>query len=183
MGAVVIYAIFDTETTGLILPSQMPLERQPRIIEFAGVHLDSVTWEITREFVALYNPGVALSPKITKITGLRDGDLEGKGSFDCQDILDFFAGADRAVAHNFTFDHGMLEIEFLHQKYDLNIPAFDAPLCTVEKTEHLTGSRLTLGKLHAYLFGDDFKGAHRALVDVKALAKIVQALTEKGLFP
>ena len=178
-----IYAIFDTETTGLILPSQMPLERQPRIIEFAGVHLDSVTWEITREFTKLYDPCVPLSQKITKITGLRDSDLVGQSLFYCDDVVDFFSGADRAVAHNFSFDLGMLEIEFKIARRKIIIPALEHPLCTVEKTEHLTGSRLTLGKLHAYLFGDDFKGAHRALVDVKALAKIVQALTEKGIFP
>lgn len=178
-----IYAIFDTETTGLILPSHMPIERQPRIIEFAGVHLDTITWEITREFSYLYDPCVPLSQKITKITGLKDSDLVGKPLFGCDEIIDFFEGADRAVAHNFSFDYGMLEIEFKIAGRELKIPALEAPICTVEKTEHITGSRLTLTKLHAYLFGDDFKGAHRALVDVKALARIVQALTEKGLLP
>lgn len=176
-----IYAIFDTETTGLILP-HAPIEKQPRCIEFAGVFLDTDTWGITKEFNKLYNPEVNLSKKITQITGLKDEDLVDMGPFVPQEIIDFFLGADRSAAHNFTFDYDILGLEFQRAGVLLSqIGALQNPLCTVEATEYLTGVRLKLGELYQYLFQEKFKGAHRAMFDVKALAKCIEELTKRGL--
>ena len=35
--------MFDTETTGLLLPEGAPLENQPQIIEFAAIAMDNTS--------------------------------------------------------------------------------------------------------------------------------------------
>ncbi len=49
------FVVFDTETTGLLQPSNSPLSMQPKIIEFYGVRLNT-DFEILHEFNELIYP-------------------------------------------------------------------------------------------------------------------------------
>lgn len=172
--------IFDTETTGLLLPELSPLSSQPSIIEFAGVVVDEND-EIIEEIEFLCNPGFKISDEITRITGIRQEQLVDQSPFKEheQKVRDFIGGCDAVVAHNLKFDFGMVmnELKRCGTEGELNWPE---KICTVEKTLIIKGHRLSLSKLHAHLFGTPFDGAHRAMVDVKALTRCFIEIRNKG---
>ena len=178
--------IFDTETTGLVKNSLVPLQHQPRIIEFCGFLVDdSLGYEpeeaVIDEVEFLCNPGVPIDPVITRITGIKPEDVEGKAMFSeyADQVLEKIGAADAAVAHNLSFDMALVEADLLRCSAD----AFLWPhrlFCTVEQTEWIKGHRLSLGALHEELFGEPFKGAHRARTDVMALTKCYLELRKRG---
>jgi len=51
--------VLDTETTALIKNKLQPLDRQPRIIEFFALSLDSAGEELDT-FSYLFNPGIKM---------------------------------------------------------------------------------------------------------------------------
>lgn len=162
--------IFDTETTGLISNELLPLEAQPRVIEFFGVIVDDKGKELDRlEFLS--NPGFKLDPIITKITGLTDSDLKGEKPFkeNWPALKKLFSKANAVVAHNLSFDISILNFEA--KRLGEEIPWPNIKICTVEKSEWLKGHRLNLTALHEELFGEPFTGSHRAKEDVLALKR------------
>lgn len=175
-----IVAIFDTETTGLIKNSRLALDKQPSVIEFYGELVDDATGEVKKEVEFLAYPGFPLEPIITQITGLTDADLINQPKFavNIHRVVDFFAGAEEAVAHNLQYDRGMIGFEMARAGIDFVWPA--KLTCTVQRTEHLKGHRLNLSKLHELLFGQPFDGAHRAREDVKALTRCFLELRKRG---
>lgn len=176
-----LWLIFDTETTGLVNDATSDVSQQPHVIEFAGVHMDGAG-EIVKEISVLFKPPIPKLPEvITKITGLTDEDLKDKPSFNC-DVVDKFVNAEgvtTAVAHNFSFDQSMLSFEFIRAGRQMVWPA--RKICTVEASMAIRGRRMKLGDLHREFFGEGIVGAHRALADVKALARIVQFMRVKGM--
>lgn len=174
--------IFDTETTGLVEPEPIPLDKQPQIIEFAGIKLDKDLNEIDRlEF--LVDPGVQITPLITKITGINSAMVKGQGDFASHfhKLQDFFVGVKEYVAHNLMFDHDMLSFELRRIDALTQFPWPPVRTCTVEDTHHLNGYRLNLTKLHKYCFDKEFKNAHRAMPDVEALTNCYIHLKKKEL--
>src|SRR4051812_6260290 len=174
--------IFDTETTGLPKPTVVPLDQQPHIIEFAAVKLSDKTLHETDRVTFLVNPGVPLEPIITKITGLRDSDLKNEKPFSARylELVRFFLGEEMLIAHNAPFDVALLTFEL--QRLDM-LTKFPWPfrhVCTVERTQHLTGSYMKLEKLYTHLFGRDPEQKHRAMGDVELLMDVVRELRRKG---
>ena len=165
--------VFDTETTGLLAPRAARISRQPSIIEFYGEIIDG------DEIHYLFNPEMKLPHFITTITGLRDNDLKDKPPFRsrAKKIVDFIERADIIVAHNLSFDKGIIDINLERAKLDP--PKWPRGICTVEATEHLYGRRMSLTDLYVDVFGQGFK-AHRAKEDVKALIKVFEKLLEDG---
>ena len=174
------WCLFDTETTGLIKNGLVPLDRQPQVIEFYGMHINE-KGEVLKELELLVDPGKPLEPIITKITALRDADLRGKPSFRAvaDQIAAFIEEAQSVVAHNLSYDLGVLNFEYQRLKRTLAWPM--SRICTVEQTEHLKGFRLSLSKLHIELFGEDFPQAHRARNDVAALQRCFVELKKRDL--
>ena len=172
--------IFDTETTGLTLPSNAELAAQPRVIEFYGVLIDHKKKAPLETLEGLYSPGHRLAPKITKITGIRDGDLDGKPKFRTllPELERVLLLADRVVAHNLTFDMAVLDYEATRADLSLSWPA--ELICTVEATEYVTGFRLNLGALYERLFAEPMPNAHRAGADVTALVRVYRQLVKNG---
>jgi DNA polymerase III epsilon subunit-like protein len=166
-----IAAIFDTETSGLISTTLLPLAKQPKVIEFYGCTVDTETGAIRGELEFLCDPLEKLDPKVIEITGLKNEDLKGQPSF-CSfeaKVRGFFEEADAAVAHNLSFDQEMINLEFKRCGSEMVWPR--RMICTVQESEHYTGTRLRLTDLHKHLFGEPFEGAHRARVDVAALTR------------
>lgn len=166
-----IAAIFDTETTGLIKNSAQPLAKQPHIIEFSGLLVDTETDEELGALDFLCDPGIAITAEITKITGITQAMVKGTKPFaDRQKEVDaFFAQANAVAAHNLSYDQSMVEFEVARQGKLFAWP--ERRICTVEATEHLKGHRLSLAALHELLFGETFADAHRAKNDVAALRR------------
>ena len=165
--------IFDTETTGLLLPSKAPLRKQPFIIELGAIAVDETGAEL-RELSQLLDPTLILDPKITKITGIQQSDLEGKPTFAefLPQLREFFAGADALICHNAPFDVGMLKNELRRAECE-DFPWPKQTVCTVQEYVHLFGRRAKLTELYERVIGRPLAQTHRALDDVRALRDIL----------
>lgn len=172
--------IYDVETTGLVKNSLIPIQSQPRIIELFGHTVEDSTGEVLDELEFFCTPGIDLDPMITRITGIKPEDLKDANPFRfySQRVCQMIAAADAVVAHNLSFDMALVEADC--QRCML-LPDWPARLvCTVEATEWIKGHRLSLGALHEELFGEPFKGAHRARTDVEALTRCYLELRKRG---
>lgn len=164
--------VVDTETTGLLLPSASPIEKQPKIIELCIIRVENGTE--TEKHDWLINPGEPISEEITKITGITNDMLIGKPSF-CDlvpEIRAAFAGADNFIAHNAPFDAEIIRNELRRN----GIEYFVWPeniLCTVNEYKHEYGRRMKLTELYERKIGKPLLQTHRALDDVKALIEIL----------
>lgn len=176
--------LFDTETTGLVNPTLVPLDQQPEIIELGAVKLDDATLEEVEYFTALVKPKrLPLDPKITQITGLTSFDLQDQKPFAAYylPLCQFFLGEHVLVGHNLDFDRSLLWFEL--QRID-KVRQFPWPYvhqCTVELTFHLNGYRLSQDKLYQHYCQKPPSGAHRALADVRNLADVVRLMRAEGL--
>jgi len=168
--------IFDTETTGLLQPENSDLTMQPKIIEFYGVKINE-EFEIQDELDILIDPEEPISKLITDITGITNSMVKGKKTFAFAEpyIRQFFENTDISVAHNHSFDSGMLDSEC--KRFHKERPRAKHEICTVEATMSLTGHRLSLKRLHWMLLQKEFK-PHRAKEDVYALVRCFHNLTE-----
>jgi len=172
------HLIFATETTGL--PRNTIAQKQPRVIEFAGIIWDDDTND-EQEHVWLFNPGIPIPPEAIKISHITDEMVKDAPAFadKAPAIRALLVLADVVVAHNLFFDMHMLANEFRRaETADVKWPK---GVCTVEATEHIQGHRLNLASLHRVLFNEDFKGAHRAIEDVRALLRCYRELIKRGV--
>ena len=173
--------VFDLETTGLPLAEGADLNLQPRITEFGAIKLDEDLKEIdVIEF--LVNPGIPLDPKITKITGLTDDMLKDQKPFIARldQIVDFFLGERILVAHNLPFDRAILKFELERVGRILSFPWPPEQICPVEVGETVWNKKRKLGDIYLEVTGQEHKGAHRAIADVRALIEIVKWYKKEG---
>ena len=171
--------VLDTETTALIKNKLQPLDRQPRIIEFFALSLDSAGEEMDT-FSYLFNPGIKIDEKITEITGIKQEMLDDQKPFSsiAQHILEVIEVHDEIVAHNMSYDKAVIDFEMKRLGKKVRWPEL---ICTVESTEYMKGHRMNLRSLHEFLFGEPFENAHRAENDVRATAKCFLELRKMGV--
>ncbi len=165
--------IFDTETTGLLLPSSAPLEKQPRIIELGiAVVIDG---KLASEHNWLINPEMEISAEITKITGITNEDLVGKPLFRqlLGEIEEVFGGSDYGFAHNAPFDVGMLTNE-LKRCGRTGFPWPTEIICTAQEYTPMMGKRPRLINLYEYVMGRPLAQTHRASDDAMAVFEVLQ---------
>lgn len=167
--------VFDTETTGITLPSVSDLSSQPRIIELGAVKV--VDGKRVAELSQKLNPEIPLEEVITKITGLTDADLADQPNF--KDFLPqaraFFADVDVLVAHNAPFDEAMLLNELRRVDALGDFPMPPLVLCSLQEYWHLFGRPMKLLELYEHVLGKPLAQTHRALDDVNALLEILDA--------
>lgn len=180
--------LFDTETSGLVKNRTIKLEMQPEVIEFYACSINLKTGKITKELDYLIKPSKPLDDRpapgskktISQITGITNEMLNDAPPFKdvAKSIFKLLESAPMVIAHNARFDCDMIEIEAQRLGMEIHWPRV---LCTVEQTIALKGFRLSLSKLHEELFGEPFDGAHRAKVDVAALARCCKELLKRGV--
>ncbi len=169
---------FDTETTGLLQPSAVNINAQPKIIEICCFRTDE-NFNVKDKFSQLINPGFPIKDEITRITGITNENLKGKPSFVevFSRLQDLFLGVENIVAHNLPFDRDILKYELMRIDALLKFPWPPNHICTVEKSFTIHGHRMSLTRLHNHAFGEGFN-AHRAEDDVKALVRCFNWLLE-----
>lgn len=159
------YVVFDTETTGLDLSTD-------NIIEISAIKY--INNKKVDEFSCLVNPNRTLDTFITKLTGIKQSDLNDKPTIE-KIIPDFFNFIEdlTLVAHNAPYDIKMLACEC----YRNNIKLCDNKIIdtvTLAKRiiprERVNDYKLTT--LKEYL-GLNFK-SHRALDDCETCARVYQ---------
>lgn len=175
-------ALFDTETTDLMPNSVIAMEHRPHVIEFYGMilELQGDAWTKVAELEFFCKPPVQITEEVQRITGIKPEDVRDAPRFSekADALRAFFEDADLAVAHNLSYDMGVINTEM--ERLGLMMEWPRDKLCTVEATEHLKGYRLKLSDLHEHLFGEPFSGAHRARVDVEAMGRCFVKLWEDG---
>ena len=163
--------IFDVETTGK--------SNLDRIIQFSGVTLNPVTWEIVDSDSFYVNVGRKLSQTIIDITGITDEQLEQEGipeSEAYQRIHDFL-GEEAVSGYNVSFDIG--KVNTLFADFDdmyspvnvIDVYKMVKELCDKSKTEN---QRLGTMVNHFNLAGD--LTFHNAIDDVIATARLMKHL-------
>ena len=170
----------DTETTGLLKPSATELHLQPFITEICVIKTN-YNFEPIDEINTLIKPPVYLPDEITEITGITNMMLEHEKNFAdyYYKLSRFFLGEEYLVAHNCSFDAGMLryELERLGKQYQFPWPPNQ--ICTVEKSYCIQNKRLKLEELYKLATKkDNLPNAHRAKSDVLALIECFSFLTD-----
>ena len=132
-----IVLVLDTETSGLIESRLRRLERQPFIIEFAGILVNIATKEVLEEYSTFVRPPrkADVSEKITQITGITWDMVEGAPPFAkvAPRIKSMIEAAPAVAAHNFSFDQGMIDIEFQRLKETVKWPEKLSPYVPVAR--------------------------------------------------
>lgn len=169
--------VLDTETTGLVKPMMVPLEKQPYITELYMLKLDGM--KIIDQWSSLIKPPIPCPEEVVKITSITDEMLASEPPFHevYYPIAKFCLGVERWVMHNAAFDKAMFMVELGRINKRANFPWPLEDYCTVENSRHLSktlrqdGSPkwMSLTELHELATGKPHDaGAHRAEADVMA---------------
>lgn len=183
------YLIFDTETTGKVdfnLPPEH--ETQPRLVQLGAQLLDS-DFHVRAEMNMIVKPeGFTISDEVAKIHGITQAIADSYGlkeSFVLQSFTSLCKYADVLVAHNLQFDGIVMGRAYHVRKVDSIV----APKkrCTMHEMTEVCklpgrgGSYKWPSLQEAYskvTNGETFEGAHDAMADVRACAKVFQYLVK-----
>lgn len=168
--------VFDTETTGLPLHPDAPLEKQPKIIELGAALLDE-NGTVVDTFQQLLHPGEDITDEITKITGITNDQLKDQPKF--VDVLpqlrEFFGRGFAVFAHNLPFDKKLLQFDLKRASCE-DFPWPEQEYCTIGLHRSIWGRNMKMTDLYEYALKKPLPQTHRALDDVLALVEIIQAL-------
>ena len=157
------FAVLDFETTGVS-------GKKNRVIEIGIVHVKNL--EIVDSYQTFINPGLLVPYYITKITGIKDTDVQDAPYFEdvTSEVTDFIRDS-VLVAHNLPFDYSFLKHEFM--RADIFLPQMNS-LCTLKLARKMYPElkSKSLGNLVKH-FGIKHKHVHRALGDAMVTAKLL----------
>lgn len=163
------YVIVDIETTG-------GSPKNSKITEIAIYKHDGT--EIIDQFETLINPEMPIPEFIVNLTGINDQMVKDAPRFQeiADKIIEFTEGC-IFVAHNVSFDYGVLRHEFRKIGHDFR----RKHVCTVIASRSIIPGfdSYSLGKLTRAL-GIELIGRHRAGGDAFATAKLFTVLMEKS---
>lgn len=184
---------FDTETTGTPKNYKAPptdTSNWPRIIQLAWMVCDDDK-RLIRGFSFNIKPdGWIVEPGAEAVHGLSVERLMETGHPAPNIIQKFFEDCDECdtlVAHNMNFDFNVLACEAIRYRIRAK-RKIEKKVCTMESTTDLLRLPGNYGKfkwpklseLHEYLFGQNFDGAHDAMVDIQACARCYFELQNRG---
>ncbi len=187
------FLFFDTETTGLPLRYNAPLEdlnNWPRLVQLAWILYSDDGVEISRGDSIIKPDGFIIPAESTRVHGITTERADKEG-VSIAIVLEKFAGLIRdttyVIAHNYDFDRKIIGSEFLRNNMK-NALDSKKSICTMTSTVEfcaIPSSRgfkwPKLSELHVKLFGEDFKEAHNASVDISATAKCFWELKRRGV--
>lgn len=188
---------YDTETTGLPdfkAPSDAP--HQPHIVQFAAILIDPET-RVERAAIDLIAcpDGWVIPDEIAAIHGITQ-DIALRVGIDERIIADMFADlrgiAEVEVAHNLPFDRRIMRIAMLRhlgmtrEEIEANEGDIEqvctmrlaTPILNLPPTAKMAAAGFTkpkpprLSECVKHFFGEDLDGAHNALNDVRACARV-----------
>lgn len=191
---------FDTETTGLVKDRYDATDpRQPMPIQI-GMKLDAVN---RREMMAanylIIPDGWSMDAKASEITGLTDDMAKDYGTHlitGVEFFIDMVRNSDVLVAHNANFDITVMR-RAAKVYYDEIGEEYSDPfegktlICTmlasidIVKALPKRNGQYKWPRLEEcikFFFNEKLEGAHDALVDVRACARVYYELLDGGLF-
>ena len=192
---VLMYLIFDTETTGLPKRWDAPLtdsENWPRCIQIAWQIHDASGELVAHEDHLIQPDGFTIPFDSEQVHGISTALAEKQG-VPLKEVLEKFnaalASVQFVVGHNVSFDRNIMGAEFLRMgKTDVleGKPIIDT--CTEETASlcQLPGGRggkfklPTLTELYQFLFDESFAEAHNATADVEATSRAFLELLRRN---
>ena len=167
----VTFCVVDLETTG-----GSPVDS--KITEVGAVTCRG--GERLAVFQSLVNPGVAISPFITHLTGISDQLVANEPPIELvlPAFLDFSQGS-VFVAHNAGFDFRFLNANLVRLECD---PIPGPPVCTAKLARRVVWPDVPNVRLHtlAGYFRTRVQPNHRALADAEACAEVLHGLLDLG---
>ena len=200
------YLIFDSETSTFPSPKLAANHpNQARIVQLAWTLLDEQFKERACFNSLIRIPSsVRIHEGAKKAHGISEEDCRKYGLYVEDVLMPFFRYYTTCtiVAHNIKFDNQLIAIE--HEllfgkpvtRFDVDGPQIE--FCTMEamtdicKLPFAATSRQSFGKeykwptlqeAHQHAFGYQFEGAHDALADVRATARLYKWLKEPKIEP
>ncbi len=189
------YLVFDTETTGLPLRWNAPIEdvdNWPRVVQLAWqLHAADGRLIESKDFLVCPD-GFNIPFGAQKVHGISTALAQSQGHA-MSDVLDAFeqalAQTRFMIGHNLRFDLQVMGAEFVrltrnHSK--LQVPVLDTCTQATAKVTQIVGGKGSgfkipkLTELHAFLFSDHFAEAHNASADVEATARCFWELVRRG---
>lgn len=159
----------DVETTGLDLSKDRIIELALRRFRYDR---NGVITNIDIPYSWLEDPGRAISPKISDITGLTDADLEGQ-AIDDDEAVRLLGTGTVIIAHNCRFDRPLVEAR-------LPAAAGLAWACSLEEIDW-QAQGLEKAKLGFLLMQAGwFHEGHRAGTDVDAVIQLLRHRFDDG---
>lgn len=162
------FVVFDLETTGLNYNTC-------KIIEIGAVKIEK--GKITQTFSTFVNPQCHIPEDATKKNNITDDMVKNAPTFE-QVFPDFFKFIEGStlVAHNINFDLPFISYYARLIGYTIENPTQDTYLIVQKHLGQLRNFRLATV---CEFFGVSLIGAHRALNDTVATAKVFVKLIEK----
>lgn len=174
------HLIFDTETTGLPRNYTAPCsdtDNWPRLVQVSFVLTNG---KDRHEFDFIIKPeGFVIPEEVSKIHGISQKRALKEGmsiKFALRMFFIILKDTDVLVAHNLSFDIGIIGAEF----YRLNAgELFERELAKTEQYCTMKSSKIKgthggktkwpkLIELYKHHFNEEFDGAHNAIVDTRA---------------
>lgn len=193
---------FDTETTGLPdwrAPSSAPT--QPHLVQLALVTMNDEGQEVNAVSVLVKPNGWTISAEVTAIHGISHERAMDEGIDEGLAVQMFLLGQGQArtrIAHNESFDRRIMRIAMLRlglQRDFVEMIENRPSFCTMNTAKSIMAMAPTDRMLSAgirgakppkleecirHFFGEGLEGAHDALVDARACARVYFALKQKG---
>lgn len=190
--------VFDTETTGMVRWHEPPTHpAQPRLVQL-GIGLYHPDGTEISAISLIVDSKCAIDPEAAAVHGI-DNELCRQAGIEpalAMSLLESMAArATIRVAHNVNFDSKIVDIELssigtsaLHFRA---LPSFctmqaSTPICRILKQNPRHSADYKWPKLteaHQFFFNEPFAGAHDALSDVRACARIYFHLQQQGRGP
>ena len=161
--------IFDQETTGLLKAKGSDILHQPHLTEIYAMQVDEKD-NLIREFETLIKPPIPIPSFLEKQIGITNEMVANAPTFlqIYKKIIEVFFCSHTVVAHNLSFDEGVLINELKRIGKEHHFPYPPIKFCTVEQSMYVKGFRLKNSELYKIATGKDIVGAHRAKNDVLA---------------
>ncbi len=182
---------FDTETTGFVLDRELPSHpNQPYLVELGCALYDHDNKERVAIDLIIKPEGYAAIPKsASDVHGITTETATAMGVplvVACAVFSNIVKLADRVVGHNLQFDLKVMQAQF--HRLGRPFPAINPlctkeiaePLCRLPPTERMLKAGMghkfkspTLTECWQFFFDEELVGAHGALVDARACARVL----------
>lgn len=195
------YLIFDTETTGLPVDENAPIEDDknwPHLVQLSWIKINIKDGSITSKHDYIISPdGFTIPEEATNIHGITNEIAQRRGK-PLNYVLKLFADdletTNVLVGHNVLFDINMVEAEYNRIGWDNYVTLIESirTICTMNSSRNFCklpyydywkeGYRPPkLQELYFKLFGNNFSNAHNSAADVKATKACFLELVNRGI--
>lgn len=180
---------FDTETTGFVRKgAALNDPAQPHLVQLGAILVSDD--KVVAEVNVIAKVDVEIPKPASDIHGITN-EISDRLGLEPLDVFKLFRGlankADLVVAHNYDYDHSIIEIADARFGYN---PTLDRAksFCTMLAMTNICqlpgrypGAYKwpKLQEAYKFCFGEEFADAHDAMADIRACRRVHQWLTER----